>query len=90
MAIITPSMISDVSPNLMQSALVMSVTPTHASTNTVVVPEGRMAAIRMVILQDVVAGGVAKAVTWSGRTITLTGVGGTTPWDVHTLLVIGE
>jgi hypothetical protein len=89
MAEITPSAVSDISPNQGATALILSVTPTHASTNTVVVPANRMSTVKMVIVENLTTGVIMTA-TWTGRTITLSGIGsGSGASGAHTILVIG-
>jgi hypothetical protein len=77
----------DISPNAGAMFIALTVTPTHASTNTVVVPANRGNAVTAAILVNNVDGGIPKACTWTGRTITLTGVASGGVSDEHTLLV---
>lgn len=89
MAEIDKVMVADVSPNTGAVMMVITAVPTHASTNTVVVPSGRMAAIKAAMLINNVDGGVPKACTWDALTVTLTGVGAGGTGDEHTLIVWG-
>lgn len=89
MAEIIKTSVADVSPNQGATMLIITAVPTHASTNTVVIPAGRMAAIKAAILLNNVDGGIPKACTWDNQTVTLTGVAAGGTGDEHTLIVWG-